>query len=426
MDQAAGSAGGGTPVRLYAVADADTERLLRAVPDVEVVGAVRSARHLIEAERLPEDVSAVVISDGVRDPVATLAAALARWAPYVPVMLLVSSGRGLLDVHAEYLAAAACDPRGDPHARVQVVQGRLDRDRLTGAFRRLRPVPTATPDSPSSVSPDAARERYAALRRPGAVTVLVHGCAGGTGTSTVAALLAGGIARRRPGLRVCVVEFGAGHGEHPSDADDELVARGPAFSPELGVNMLTIDAVGSARLVEALHRRFDVVVADAGAAVAPDPGLVGVADVVLLVTTPLVTSLRGLERRARMLAGCPAPDARWGGVVVNGARNGVGLDDPARVSAAAQGAPIVAAVPYADRDVTIAINTGRVDRLLDHPDLGPVFARLAERCVPGPVAQLPAAVRVRRPRRIVRRGRAAPAGVASPFVLDRGDDATAG
>jgi Flp pilus assembly CpaE family ATPase len=259
------------------------------------------------------------------------------------------------------------------------------------------------------------------------VTVLVQGCAGGTGTSTVAALLAGGIARRRRGLRVCVVELGAGHGEHLSDADvDELVARGPAFSPELGVNTLTIDAVGTARLVGTLHRRFDVVVADAGAAIAPDPGLVGVADVVLLVTTPLVTSLRGLERRARMLAGCPAPDARWGGVVVNGARNRVGLDDPARVSAAAQGAPIVAAVPYADRDVTIAINTGRVDRLLDHPDLGPVFARLAERCVPGPVAQLPAPVRVRRPRRIVRRGRAAPAGVSSPFVLDRGDDATAG
>lgn len=427
MDQAAGSAGGATPAKVYAVVDRDTESLLRAVPDVEVVVAARSAHHLLEVERLPDDAGALVISDRVRDNVATLAAALARWAPYVPVVLLASSGERLLDIHAEYLAAAASDPRCDPRARVRVVQGRLDPDRLAQALRRhLHPSAVTTRSNAPPTDSDFARDRYAALRRPGAVTVLVHGCAGGTGTTTVALLLAGGIARRRPELRICVIDVGAAHGEHPSDADvDELVARGPAFLPELGVNVLTVETIGTARLVKALHRRFDVVVADVAAAAAPDPGLVGAADVVLLVVAPLVTSLRGLERRARTLAECPAPDARWGGVVVNGARNGVGFDDPGRVIAAAQGAPIVAAVPYADRDVTIAINAGRVDRLLDHPDLGPVVARLAERCVPRPVEQPPAPVRARGTRRRLVR-RAAPAGVPSPFVLDRRDDFTAG
>ncbi len=439
MGLAAETAGTSVP-RVYAVVDRDTERLLRALPDVEVAGAERSARALIHAERLPGDAGAVVVSDRAGDTVAALAAALARWAPYVPVVLLASTGARLLDMHAEYLAAAACDPRADPRARVHVVQGPLDGKRLGRALRRHVPLngPSAghaVTSEPSNTGTDPARARYAALRRSGAVTVLVHGCAGGAGSSTVATLVAGAIARRQSDQRICVVELGAARPDH-NDADiEELAARGPVHMPALGVSILTgvaIEAAGgvagqrTARLLRALHRRFDVVVVDANAAAGADPALADAANVVLLVTTLVATSLRGLEHRAPLLAGvAPHAGERWGGVVVNGPLNGVGVDPP-QVIAAAHGAPIVAAVPHAARDVAIAVNAGRIDALLDHPDLGPVYAHLAERCTPGSREHEAPAARPRRRRLVRRRARSAPAGVASPFLLDSGHESAAG
>ena len=273
--------------------------------------------------------------------------------------------------------------------------------------------------------PAAADVRAALPLGTAGVTVAVQGCAGGVGATTIAVVTATTVARRDPQRRVCVVSLDRNVGATWRVDPGQDAAQAPQSVAELGIHVLARSATaeadppteGVAPLVRSLSRRFDVVIVDCSASSPLLPPDLPV-DRLLLVTTLAAPSLAGLGRRARDLRdrasvlGDAAPFVR---VVVNGALNEVGVD-PSDVVATALGAPIVAAVPSAVRDVVIATNAGRLDRLLHHPDLGPVYRSVADFCVPRAPGQT--VLPQRRRRRRWRRERLA---VQLPVVREHAD-----
>lgn len=269
------------------------------------------------------------------------------------------------------------------------------------------------------------------------MTITVTSAKGGSGKSTVAAMLAATIARdsREAGkpLSVCLVDMDTRDGQVASIIgkymptalnirvqpvwDEDTIRRHLIHDETLGVHALlapirprTADAVGPEfyqTIIRSLQRMFDVVIMDTSVQYL-DPLIAKVAlpeaTEVIFITTLASTAVQGMARALREIT---APEEESGlgiarekiGIVVNQSVAGVGMRRD-QILAAGLGVPVVGVIPLATKDVLSATNTHRMSTLLDHPLLGPAYNELARTCLPGrqlaehrpaPVAAEPAA-----------------------------------
>jgi hypothetical protein len=107
------------------------------------------------------------------------------------------------------------------------------------------------------------------------------------------------------------------------------------------------------------------------------------ADVILFVTDLGISSIFGMSRWFQETT---SPTSKGGmglnkdsiGIVVNKSMAGVHMDKN-RVTQASNDAPILVAVPSMPQEFMQAANTNRLDLLLNNPDIGKVFFRLANK-----------------------------------------------
>lgn len=271
----------------------------------------------------------------------------------------------------------------------------------------------------------AAKYSKPANARPGQTTLACMSSKGGAGKSTTALSLAGMIAQasKKAGApkKVVVVDLDVRDGQVGSLIGQYLpTAVSVRIQPEWNAETVTANLVHDAKLgvdallapvrprnaddlgpdfyrqvIQVLQTTHDVVILDCSVSYL-DP-LLGMAfsasDAILFVTTLATTSIQGM---ARALGEMFAPVAEGGlgidpvkvGVVANQVMNNVGISKD-QLFAAALGSPIVGSIPAAFVEVVVATNSTRLDKLLVHPQLGPAYFKLAQKCLPGaPLAPL--------------------------------------
>lgn len=112
------------------------------------------------------------------------------------------------------------------------------------------------------------------------------------------------------------------------------------------------------------------------------------ADAILLVTT---LSNGSIDKIGRWIDVAKAPLSEWGygvdlnkvGVVVNQAIQGVGVGVGANLISAAQGVPLLVAIPLDTAAVQAAGNATRLEDIVLHPTIGPAYFKLANKIVRG-------------------------------------------
>ncbi len=344
--------------------------------------------------------SIVVVTETAADSPDTLARALAYLAPRATVFLLARAAN-VPGVQRRYMQIAASDPtRYDVGAAVHVITTPVTMQRLTTAICAYLPASARATEASAAgtMTPGVADRR-------GRLLVLTS-ARGGTGVSTVTAMLAGSLARhgRR---RVCVVDLDTPPGALATllgltaptarTAEPEVHQAFPGLTVDrrLGVHLLCAPSIGDQHdlagwcrdVLPILRRQFDVVLVDCPSPYrSPSLAAAALADAsqVLVVTTVAATSLVSMTRLLRDLAHPALGHGLHPGqlaVVVNAALNGVGVE-PHHVLHGAAGVPLLGAIPYAAHDVMAAANTHHLDRLLAHPDLGPAYRDIANRCAP--------------------------------------------
>ena len=112
------------------------------------------------------------------------------------------------------------------------------------------------------------------------------------------------------------------------------------------------------------------------------------ADAILLVTTLSNGSINAINR---WIDAATAPLSEWGygvdlnkvGVVVNQAIQGVGAGVGANLISAAQGVPLLVAIPLDTAAVQAAGNATRLEDIVLHPTIGPAYFKLAAKIMRG-------------------------------------------
>jgi Mrp family chromosome partitioning ATPase len=415
------------PRAVAVVAPGPVHRVVAAVAtaaDVRRYGSVADLWRMIVDGRGVEPLPVLVVlaQDAAASP-QDLATAIAYLAPRTSVVLLHRAGEleALGETYLRVVAAHRDDC--DPDAPVEVAATPATGAGLVAALRAAAPDGLAIGDCPPALAGpvdepptpprSGPRPPETAARAAAPVVIAVAGAKGGAGKSTTAVALAATVARIRPGTRVCLVDLDIRDGQlaalldltGPTVTDlcadangitDATVLAHLARDDRLGVHALLapptchdepelLTGRVHRKALAVLRRHFDLIVLDCPVTYR-EPLLAGTAfvdaDRIVAVTTLAVTSLAGVERMLRTLA-APAADGGLGvprrkfAVAVNGALNGVAVDR-AQVAARTLGLLLAAVVPHAARDVLIATNTHRLDRLIDHPDLGPAYRALAD------------------------------------------------
>ena len=260
---------------------------------------------------------------------------------------------------------------------------------------------------------------------PGQVTMAVTSSKGGSGKSTVAMMVAAQIAHSsrlafEQGLvdrpkKVVLIDMDTRDGQVASlvgqyiptalnirvtpSWDEETILANLVHDDRLGIDALlapvrprTADDVGPdfyRHVIRMLQRTHDVVVMDTSVNYL-DPLISTVclpeATAILFVTTLATTSVQGMARALQEITqttengGMGIPRTKIG-IVVNQAVTEVGMERD-QVLQAALKVPLIGSVPLATKDVLTCTNYNRMHRLLEHPNLGPAYFKLATACLP--------------------------------------------
>ncbi|MBC9704801.1 MAG: hypothetical protein H9W81_07475 [Enterococcus sp.] len=255
------------------------------------------------------------------------------------------------------------------------------------------------------------------------IVVTVTSPKGGSGKSTVALLLATQLAKssakayeqgitERP-LDVCIVDLDTFDGQlgfvlgqmqptalnialSESIFDASLVKNNLIFSERMGVHALLAPVRGATarytdpafyqKTIRTLKTMFDVVILDTSVQHYDDlirTVALPEADAILLVTTLDIKSVKGLARwmdvaRTPIAQGGHGVDQSKIGIVVNGSIQGVGMGSE-ELTTAALGAKLLVAIPLDTKAVQLAGNSHRLEDIVEHPTIGPMYYKLAQR-----------------------------------------------
>lgn len=255
------------------------------------------------------------------------------------------------------------------------------------------------------------------------IVVTVTSPKGGSGKSTVALLLATQLAKsstkayeqgvtERP-LDVCIVDLDTFDGQlgfvlgqmqptalnialSESIFDANLVKNNLIYSDRMGVHALLAPVRGATarytdpafyqKTIRMLKSMFDVVILDTSVQHYDDlirTVALPEADAILLVTTLDIKSVKGLARwmdvaRTPMAQGGHGVDQSKIGIVVNGSIQGVGMGSE-ELTTAALGAKLLVAIPLDTKAVQLAGNSHRLEDIVEHPAIGPMYYKLAQR-----------------------------------------------
>jgi septum formation inhibitor-activating ATPase MinD len=255
---------------------------------------------------------------------------------------------------------------------------------------------------------------------------------GGSGKSTTALLLASQIAKSSQksveeglasrALDVCVVDLDVRDGQigfligqmsptalnirAEGDWTPPAIRKYLVWDSRLGIHALLAPKSGRnaedvppefyLAVIQGLRTMFDVVILDSSVNYL-DPLIEEVclpeADAILFVTDLGISSVFGMGRwfdEVTSPKGPTRPDGRSSGgmgidmnkigIVVNKSIPGVNMDRE-RVTQAAMGARMLAAIPLASADFFLAANRNRLDVMLQHPEVGPSYYNLARKVI---------------------------------------------
>lgn len=274
------------------------------------------------------------------------------------------------------------------------------------------------------------------------IVVTVTSPKGGSGKSTVGLLLATTLAKasqkayaegaaERP-LDVCIVDLDTFDGQlgfvlnqmqptalnialSESIFDARLVKNNLVYSERMGIHALLAPVRGATarytdpafyqKTIRMLKTMFDVVILDTSVQHYDDlihTVALPEADAILLVTTLDIKSVKGLARWMDV-ARTPVSQGGHGvqqdkiGIVVNGSIQGVGMGNE-ELTTAALGAKLLVAIPLDTKAVQLAGNNHRLEDIIEHPTIGPMYYKLSQRIARAiganlvPILEPPAAV----------------------------------
>lgn len=382
----------------------------------------------LSAGTLSAESEIVIFSDQYRDPnnqSEELEIAIATLAPNALVMV-ITYDESSFSVLRERVRAIA-NREGLEPAKIYFVDPSTPEDDIDVA---LNEYAAKHGDESEDLAPQVAKDntpvaetqsRSAHVKRNGMIIVSTSS-KGGSGKSTTALLLASQLARgsqksveegktQRP-LDVCVVDMDIRDGQigfligqmRPTALNirvlpewtPDAIRQNLVYDARLGIHALLAPKRPRTSedtppefykiIINELRGMFDVVILDTSVNYL-DPLLEDVcypiADAILFVTDLGLSSVFGMARWFQETTSSPS-DGGMGlntekiGIVVNKSMTGVHMDRE-RVKNAAMDAPLLAAVPSRPVEFYQAANKNRLDILLEDPEIGNSFYRLARR-----------------------------------------------
>lgn len=369
----------------------------------------------------------VIFSDHFRDPNNVgedLELAIATLAPNALVMVLSydESARGIIDSRVEMISRR----EGMDQGKVYFVNVATPEDDIDAAIAAYVASHSEAEEISANVPNSAVAPKQNASPRDAREGMIICSTSskGGSGKSSTALLLASTISKssqksfaegkaKRP-LDVVVVDMDIRDGQigfligqmQPTALNiriepewtQEVIRKNLVHASRLGIHALLAPKRPRTAedtppefyraVIEELRHMFDVVILDTSVNYT-DPLLEFVcypmADVILFVTDLGISSIFGMSRWFQETTSS-ADKGGMGlnkeniGIVVNKSMAGIHMDKN-RVTQASNDAPILVAVPSHPAEFMQAANTNRLDLLLDHPEIGSVFFRLAKKII---------------------------------------------
>lgn len=379
------------------------------------------------AEQLSEESEIVIFVDELyeEDP-AAFAAAVATLAPEALVMVL-SYTEGLEEyiTHSVSEINTANNVEDAPFYFIRPEIALAEIHDTVNFYDNGKAAAEKTRNQQKAMSIDAShvtQQSTVDTSRDG-IVVTVTSPKGGSGKSTVALLLATQLAKsstkayeqgiaERP-LDVVIVDLDTFDGQlgfvlgqmnptalnialSESIFDAALVKNNLIYSERMGVHALLAPVRGATarytdpafyqKTIRTLKTMFDVVILDTSVQHYDDlirTVALPEADAILLVTTLDIKSVKGLARwmdvaRTPIAQGGHGVDQSKIGIVVNGSIQGVGMGSE-ELTTAALGAKLLVAIPLDTKAVQLAGNSHRLEDIVEHPAIGPMYYKLAQR-----------------------------------------------